>query len=188
MDAIGPEAGAITALDPPAPLPVPEAPERIGTDDTDAMAGLDPAGLDRPPAEEALADGGDEAAGAGEAASADVVDPSAAPADAAASDAAGGSEVVVAFTGPCWVDIRDATGDFKLFGEMGDGDRHELGGEPPYSLIIGNASAVQMEIGGAPFDVAAIARGNVARFTLDAATIAEVAGSGSDAANESSPD
>jgi cytoskeleton protein RodZ len=170
---------------------VPEAPERIGAD-TDATAGLDPADLDRPPAEEAFADADDEIAGVGETALADIVDPVApaqpAPSDAPPGNAAGGSEVVVAFTGPCWVDIRDATGDFKLFGEMGDGDRHELGGEPPYSLIIGNASAVQMEIGGAPFDVAAIARGNVARFTLDAATIAEAAGSGSDAANESSPD
>jgi len=192
MDALGPEAGAITALEPPAPLPVPEAPERIGTD-TDTMAGLDPAGLDRLPVEDAFVDADDELAGAGETALADIVDPSATAAESAASDAppgdaTGGSEVVVAFTGPCWVDIRDATGDFKLFGEMGDGDRHVLGGEPPYSLIIGNASAVQMQIGGAPFDVAAIARGNVARFTLDAATIAEVAGNRSDAADASSPD
>jgi len=191
IDAIGPEP-AITAIDAPAPLPVPEAPERIGAD-TEATEGLDPADLDRPPAEEAFADADDEITGAGETALADIVDPAAARAESAASDAppgdaAGGSEVVVAFTGPCWVDIRDATGDFKLFGEMGDGDRHVLGGEPPYSLIIGNASAVEMEIGGAPFDVAAIARGNVARFTLDAATIAEVAGSNSDAANASSPD
>ena len=190
-DAIGPEPGAITAIDAPAPLPVPDAPERIGAD-ADATAGLDPAGLDRPPTEEAFADADDGIAGAGETALADIVDPTAptqpAPSDAPPGDAVGGSEVVVAFTGPCWVDIRDATGDFKLFGEMGDGDRHVLGGEPPYSLIIGNASAIEMEIGGAPFDVAAIARGNVARFTLDAAKIAEVAGSGSDAANASSPD
>jgi cytoskeleton protein RodZ len=113
-----------------------------------------------------------------------------AAADTAASGAEdAGAEVEIAFTGPCWVDIRDATGEFKLFGEMGDGDRHVLGGEPPYSLIIGNASAVDMRVGSQPFDVAAIARGNVARFTLDADAITAAATAApGDAADPSSPD
>ncbi|MBK1730217.1 RodZ domain-containing protein [Thiococcus pfennigii] len=76
-------------------------------------------------------------------------------------------EVVLVFDGPCWVDIRDATGEFKLFGEMGKGDRRVLGGSPPYSIIIGNAAAATIRIDGEPFDLASRARGNVARFTLD---------------------
>jgi cytoskeleton protein RodZ len=111
------------------------------------------------------------------------------PAPATASDtpappAAADDEVVILFSGPCWVDVQDATGQYKLFGEMSDGDRHVLGGEPPYSLIIGNASAVEMTVGGKPFDVAAIARGNVARFELDAAQLQQAAagdGPGSEA-------
>ncbi len=81
------------------------------------------------------------------------------------------SEVVMVFKGPCWVDVRDATGEFKLFGEMNKGDRRVLGGQPPYSIILGNATAVELTVNGKPFDVEAVARGNVARFDLDPASL-----------------
>jgi cytoskeleton protein RodZ len=78
-----------------------------------------------------------------------------------------GQEIVLSFSGPCWVDIRDSEREFKLFGEMGKGDRHVLEGTPPYSVILGNTAAVSITVGGDPYDLADIARGNVARFTLD---------------------
>jgi cytoskeleton protein RodZ len=78
-------------------------------------------------------------------------------------------EVVLAFSGPCWVDIRDSDDDFKLFGEMNKGDRHLLGGKAPYSVILGNTAAASISVDGEPFDLAPYARGNVARFTLDPA-------------------
>lgn len=71
------------------------------------------------------------------------------------------------FNGPCWVDIRDATGKVLLFGEMSRGSRETLDGQPPYSLVIGNAAAVELTVGGAPYDLRSVARGNVARFELD---------------------
>lgn len=80
-------------------------------------------------------------------------------------------QITMSFSGPCWVDIRDSANKFKLFGEMGKGDRHVLGGTPPYSVILGNASAVTITIADAPFDLDGIARGNVARFTLDPAQV-----------------
>ncbi|AGA90657.1 hypothetical protein Thimo_1891 [Thioflavicoccus mobilis 8321] len=80
---------------------------------------------------------------------------------------AGPPEVELVFDGPCWVDIRDSTREFKIFGEMGKGDRRTLGGTPPYSIIIGNAAATTIMIDGEPFDLESRARGNVARFTLD---------------------
>jgi cytoskeleton protein RodZ len=76
-------------------------------------------------------------------------------------------EIVMRFDGPCWVDVRGSEGKYKLFGEMKKGDRHVLEGKPPYSVILGNAAAVEITIGGTAFDVSAIARGNVARFTLN---------------------
>jgi hypothetical protein len=36
---------------------------------------------------------------------------------------------------------------------------------------VGNASATELTVGGRPFDLRAIAKGNVARFTLDPAEI-----------------
>jgi cytoskeleton protein RodZ len=83
------------------------------------------------------------------------------------ADAAEPDGVVFEFSGPCWVDIRDSTKKFKLFGEMQKGDRHVLGGIPPYSVILGNSPMVQISVKGKELDLAALSRGNVARFTLD---------------------
>jgi cytoskeleton protein RodZ len=172
-------------VEPVPPLPVPAAPDPAPAAATaEAMADLLPAAAE-PWSERS----GVPLPEIGSAARPPLPDTDSADAAATAGPDAGGAdtEVTVAFTGPCWVDIRDATGEFKLFGEMADGDRHVLGGEPPYSLIIGNASAIDMRVGDRPFDVAAIARGNVARFTLDADAIAAAA-STNNTADPASPD
>lgn len=75
--------------------------------------------------------------------------------------------VVVSFNGLCWVDIRDSEQKFKLSGPMRKGDREVLGGKPPYLLKLGNATVVRITVGGTPFDLRPVSRGNVARFTLD---------------------
>jgi cytoskeleton protein RodZ len=75
--------------------------------------------------------------------------------------------VVMTFSAPCWVDVRDSTRKFKLFGEMPKGAREVLGGEPPYQFVVGNARAVTLEVDGEPFDIMPYAKGNVARFTLN---------------------
>jgi cytoskeleton protein RodZ len=81
--------------------------------------------------------------------------------------AATGDGIVMTFSAPCWVDVRDSTRKFKLFGEMPKDARRVLGGEPPYQMVIGNARAVTIEVDGEPFDITPYANGNVARFTLD---------------------
>jgi len=79
------------------------------------------------------------------------------------------SEVEIVFNGPCWVDVRDSEQKHKLFGAMKKGNRHVLEGKPPHSLVLGNAAAVQITVGGKkPLDLNTVSRGNVARFTLDA--------------------
>ncbi|MTW20620.1 RodZ domain-containing protein [Allochromatium palmeri] len=77
------------------------------------------------------------------------------------------TEVVLEFTGTCWIDVRGANGRVVLNGEMRSGDRRVLDGEPPYKFVIGNAAATQLTIGGRPFDLKGRAQGNVARFSLD---------------------
>ncbi|MCB1802829.1 MAG: DUF4115 domain-containing protein [Gammaproteobacteria bacterium] len=79
----------------------------------------------------------------------------------------GQQQIVMTFSGPCWVDVRDSERKFKLFGEMPKGERKVLGGKPPYKVVIGNASAVEILVDGKPFDLGPYAKGNVARFTLD---------------------
>ncbi len=58
-----------------------------------------------------------------------------------------------------------------LTGEMAKGDRRVLAGEPPYSFVIGNASATKLTVGGKPFDLPRRSRGNVARFKLNPETL-----------------
>ncbi len=84
----------------------------------------------------------------------------------AAPDVSAPGRVVLEFTGPSRVDIRDSTQSYRLKGQMRAGDRHELGGVPPYSFKLGNVAAVRMTINGEPFDLKARSRGGTARFTL----------------------
>ena len=76
------------------------------------------------------------------------------------------NSIVIEFSSPCWTDIRDATGTYKLLGNMGMGEKRVLGGEPPYSVILGNSRAVTLTIKGQPYDLSPHSKGNVTRFTL----------------------
>ena len=87
------------------------------------------------------------------------------PAGAAVMDDS--KRIVMTFSAPCWVDVRDDAREFKLFGEMPNGATKVLGGQPPYKMVIGNSRAVTITINGEPFDLTPYAKGNVARFTLD---------------------
>lgn len=90
--------------------------------------------------------------------------------DLAASDPiqAQDNGVRLLFTDECWVDIRDGSMKSVLNGVMKSGDRHQLDGPPPYSMVLGKASAVELTIGDRLFDLAPYTRGNVARLTLTA--------------------
>jgi cytoskeleton protein RodZ len=71
------------------------------------------------------------------------------------------------------VDVRDSSRTFKLFGEMHEGETRTLEGTPPYTLVLGNSPMVQISIDGKPFSTEQYARGGVARFTLDPATVGQ---------------
>jgi cytoskeleton protein RodZ len=49
---------------------------------------------------------------------------------------------------------------------MTQGSQHELQGEAPYQIVIGNAAAASINIDGKPYDLSQHTRGNVARFIL----------------------
>ncbi|MCF6281995.1 MAG: DUF4115 domain-containing protein [Candidatus Polarisedimenticolaceae bacterium] len=78
-------------------------------------------------------------------------------------------KIVIEFSGPCWVNIKDAEGRGRIVGNMEEGTVHTLEGPAPYSVVLGNASAVTMRIDGQLIDLSSYSRGNVARFTLDPA-------------------
>lgn len=76
-------------------------------------------------------------------------------------------EVVLSFSGNCWVEVRDAERRILFTGEFRAGDQRRIEGTAPYRLIIGNTALARLSIDGKPYDLGAHARGNVARFTLD---------------------
>ncbi|MCF6354744.1 MAG: DUF4115 domain-containing protein [Candidatus Polarisedimenticolaceae bacterium] len=76
------------------------------------------------------------------------------------------SNIVIEFSEACWIEIRGANNSYKLLGNMQKGTRHLLGGEPPYTFVLGNSNAVTLTIKGQVFDLKPHTKGNIARFVL----------------------
>lgn len=84
---------------------------------------------------------------------------SANPAEAAA--------VQLQFGRDSWVEIRDREGKILSSQLNAAGSEQTVSGEPPLSLVVGNASAVHVTWRGQPVDLAPYTRVDVARFTLE---------------------
>ena len=80
--------------------------------------------------------------------------------------------VMFEFLGPCWVEVRDATGRARIIGEMRTGTTRNINGAGgPYQVVVGDIHAVRLLVNGEAFDMQPFARGKVARFTLDPAQL-----------------
>ena len=78
-------------------------------------------------------------------------------------------KLVLEFEQASWVDISDSSGRL-LAGEQPAGSRHVLGGQPPYTLALGNAAGVRLSVDGQPWPVPEDARAagsKVARFRIE---------------------
>ncbi|MCB1760718.1 MAG: helix-turn-helix domain-containing protein [Gammaproteobacteria bacterium] len=105
-----------------------------------------------------------EAAPSGEPTTATVEPPAAAEPTPISPPAA---RVVLEFSGTSWTKIQDASGEFRVEGQIKAGARQALEGLPPYRLVLGNASVVRMLVDGEELDLTPYTRGNVARFSFD---------------------
>lgn len=66
-----------------------------------------------------------------------------------------------------WVEIRDKEGT-SIFSQLNPaGSERVVTGVPPLSLVVGNASHVQLEFNGKPVNLSSHARQDVARLTLE---------------------
>lgn len=102
--------------------------------------------------------------------------PAAAPPPVAAEPAAGdqpaaaapGNALRLSFRDRSWVEIRQADGTVLLSQNNAAGTAQTIDGVPPYTLVIGNASKVDLEFRGKPVDLAASSsRDDVARLRLE---------------------
>lgn len=81
---------------------------------------------------------------------------------------AGGDALYFSFSQPSWVEVRDRSGEI-VFSQLNQaGSQREVTGQPPFALVIGNASRVTLQFRGKPVDLMAIrSKGDVARLTLE---------------------
>ena len=75
--------------------------------------------------------------------------------------------IVLEFSGPSWLEVRDAGGSRLIGAEMAAGERREISGQGPFRFTVGRVNNTRMTVDGEPYDLVGISRGNVARFTLD---------------------
>lgn len=75
--------------------------------------------------------------------------------------------LVLAFSGPAWVEVRDKSGK-KIHSQNNlAGTQQTVEGEPPLSLVIGSAPNVKLTYKGQPVDLNAHTKADVARLTLE---------------------
>jgi len=67
-----------------------------------------------------------------------------------------------------WVEISDASGNQLELDLIRAGSTREYGGQAPFDVMIGRASAVELGMDGETVDLGPHTRGNVARMTLNA--------------------
>ena len=83
-----------------------------------------------------------------------------------AAVAFGPRPLVLHFQQESWADVRDGAQNRLLYTTIPAGRVIRLGGAPPFSVYLGNASGVRVEFNGQPVDLSRYQRGPVARFTL----------------------
>jgi cytoskeleton protein RodZ len=93
--------------------------------------------------------------------------PAPAPAAAGESVPPGSKSLRFAFSGPSWLEVKDARGRTLISKVNPKGSDAEVVGKPPFTVWIGNAPEVKMTYGDKDFDLAPHTRAAVARFTLD---------------------
>jgi cytoskeleton protein RodZ len=159
-----PAAAAPADLDRRAPEPAapPPAPPAAAEDPARAEPAVaDPAGL----------------AVASPAAGADVSPAAAAAAGEGAADDERETAIPVAtipleftFEAESWAEVTDARGERLLFGLSAAGRRITVRGEPPFAVLLGNASSVRLLVDGEPYAIPTTGREDgLARFSVDIA-------------------
>ena len=75
--------------------------------------------------------------------------------------------LILSFSEPSWVEVRDRTGQVVFSQLNPPGSRPEITGEPPFALVIGNASHVTLQYEGEAVDLSKRSKDDVARLTLE---------------------
>lgn len=141
--------------------PVATAQSATGTTSAPQTGGVTPAAASGSLASSsATAPQGAPAGGAAATTAAAAAQPDTAPAPASADD------LSLSASGDSWVEVRDASGKTLLNRTLKAGDKVQLNGDLPFSVVIGRKEAMTVQVHGTPFDLAGLGRGSVARFQV----------------------
>ena len=76
------------------------------------------------------------------------------------------SQVTFLFSGDCWVNIYDATGERVAWGVKKTGYEMKIEGIAPFQVTLGKPELVTINFRGTPVDLSAFNKENIAKFTL----------------------
>jgi cytoskeleton protein RodZ len=85
----------------------------------------------------------------------------------AGAPAANGSVLRFDFGDEAWVEVKDGSGRMVHRQLNPAGSRLDIQGQPPFDLVVGNATQVRMHYNGRPIDLKPFIAVSVARFTLE---------------------
>ncbi|WP_448566965.1 RodZ domain-containing protein [Thalassotalea ganghwensis] len=80
--------------------------------------------------------------------------------------AADSVDVSFTFSGDCWVNIYDATGERIAWGIKKSGYEMNIQGIPPFNITLGKPELVTIVYNGEAVDTSSFAKGNIAKFNL----------------------
>jgi len=76
-------------------------------------------------------------------------------------------QLAFVFADKSWVEVRDATQNILLAQNNDPGSRQTVAGKPPFALVIGNASSVQLQYDDRQIDLRPYIKVDVARLNLE---------------------
>ncbi len=141
-----------------AAIPAPEELTSLSTGSDPREESPDPAVSESPPVE---VDPGAESAAGAQGESGDTA--AGEPRDAAGSN---GGALVLEFSGPSWVEVYDDAGDRLMYGLIEEEGTRTVRGQPPFSVVIGDAENVAVQYRGDPVDLGQRRPGRVARLQV----------------------
>ncbi len=84
----------------------------------------------------------------------------------AAGSATSGAVLAFKASASTWIEVTDAAGGVPLRRMLAAGESVTANGNPPLSVVVGRADAVEVQVRGQVFDLMPVARANVARFEV----------------------
>ena len=79
----------------------------------------------------------------------------------------GGQRLQFVFDGEAWVEVKDKSGKVVFHQSNPKGSQQVVRGNPPFSLVIGNATQVRLTYNDKPVDLAPHTKVDVARLTIE---------------------